>query len=163
MTERLWRAGEGVSGGEHGFDLGDAVRDGGAGSAFLLNGGGADVVAGGERDDVGWLVLLAAEAEHEHGGEVGMVGIAGGGAAENVGGFSAAGHAAAGGVSERDDAVDVREIGETLGLSADTVHMHAKAVFARLGARNRAGAVSVAYDCGLLRTRAMRDERAVAA
>ena len=54
------------------------------------------------------LVGLAAEAEEENSGEVGVVGVADEDAAEEVGGFAVFGHAAAGAVGDRDDAVDVR-------------------------------------------------------
>ena len=53
------------------------------------------------------MVGLAAEAEEKHAGEVGMVGVADEDAAEKVGGFAVFGHAAAGAVGDRDDAVDV--------------------------------------------------------
>ena len=55
------------------------------------------------------------------------------------------------------------EIGRALFLSDDTVHTHAKALFKRLQVGNRAGAVAMAYDVGILRTRAMRVEWARAA
>jgi DNA-binding NarL/FixJ family response regulator len=55
------------------------------------------------------------------------------------------------------------EIGAALFLSRETVHTHAKALFRRLGVNGGSAAVAVAYDFGLLRTRAMRVERARAA
>ena len=54
------------------------------------------------------LVGLAAEAEQKDGGEVGVGGVAGEDAAEEVGGFAVFGHAAAGAVRDGDDAIDIR-------------------------------------------------------
>jgi hypothetical protein len=61
------------------------------------------------------LVSLAAEAEEEDGGEVGMVGVSDKDAAKEVGGFAVLGHAAAGAVSDGDDAVDVGIGAEDIG------------------------------------------------
>jgi DNA-binding NarL/FixJ family response regulator len=55
------------------------------------------------------------------------------------------------------------EIGRALFLSEDTVNTHARGLFRRLQVSSRAAAVAVAYDVGVLRTRAMRVERARAA
>lgn len=55
------------------------------------------------------------------------------------------------------------EIGRALFLSEDTVNTHARGLFRRLQVSSRAAAVAMAYDCGVLRTRAMRVERARAA
>ena len=65
------------------------------------------LVAAGQGDEGLDLVGLAAEAEEEDAGEVGVVGVADEDAAEEVGGFAVFGHAAAGAVSDGDDAVDV--------------------------------------------------------
>lgn len=55
------------------------------------------------------------------------------------------------------------EIGRALFLSEDTVNTHARGLFRRLQVTTRAAAVAVAYDVGVLRTRAARMERARAA
>jgi DNA-binding NarL/FixJ family response regulator len=55
------------------------------------------------------------------------------------------------------------EIGAALFLSRETVHTHAKALYRKLGVNGGSAAVAVAYDFGLLRTRAVRVERAKAA
>jgi len=52
------------------------------------------------------------------------------------------------------------EIARALFLSEDTVHTHVRGLFRKLKVGNRAAAVAVSYDLGILRTRAMRVERA---
>ena len=61
----------------------------------------------GEGDEGFDLIGLAAEAEEEDAGEVGVGGVADEDATEQVGGFAVLGHAAAGAVGDGDDAVDV--------------------------------------------------------
>jgi len=55
------------------------------------------------------------------------------------------------------------EIAAALFLSEDTVHTHAKGLFRKLRVGNRAASVAMAYDVGLLRTRAARIAAAQAA
>ena len=62
------------------------------------------------------LVGLAAEAEEEDAGEVGVGGVADEDAAEKVGGFAVFGHAAAGAVGDGDDAIDIGVGAEDLGV-----------------------------------------------
>lgn len=52
------------------------------------------------------------------------------------------------------------QIGRHLYLSEDTIKTHAKALYLRLGASDRASAVAMAYDFGIFRTRAARVDRA---
>ena len=62
------------------------------------------------------LVGLAAEPDHQHRGEVGMLGIATQRAAQHQQLFAVAGGGAALSVGQRDDAVDVRIVGQRLGV-----------------------------------------------
>ena len=55
------------------------------------------------------LVRLAAEADHQHAGEVGVPRVAAERAAQELHAVAVGVHAAAGAVRQRDDAVDVRE------------------------------------------------------
>ena len=55
------------------------------------------------------------------------------------------------------------EIGRVLYLSEETIKTHTKLMFRKLRVNDRAAAVAVAYDIGLLRTRAARIEQAQAA
>lgn len=54
-------------------------------------------------------------------------------------------------------------IARGLHLSTDTVNTHLRGLFRKLGTSNRAAAVAVAYDTGVLRTRAQRISQARAA
>lgn len=47
-------------------------------------------------------------------------------------------------------------IARSLGLAEDTVNTHLRGLFRKLGVSSRAAAVAVAYDSGVLRTRAQR-------
>ena len=55
------------------------------------------------------------------------------------------------------------EIGRALHLSEDTIKTHAKVLFRKLRVNDRAAAVAVAYDIGILRTRDARIKLAEAA
>jgi DNA-binding NarL/FixJ family response regulator len=48
------------------------------------------------------------------------------------------------------------EIADTLGIAADSVKSHVKRLFTKLQVDDRAATVAVAYDVGILRTRAQR-------
>ncbi len=89
-------------------DGGDSLFDRAGCAAFFLDGAGAQRAGGaGEGYQRLDLVGLAAEAEEEDAGEVGVVGVADEDAAEEVGGLAVFGHAAAGAMGDGDDAVDV--------------------------------------------------------
>src|SRR3546814_9936723 len=64
----------------------------------------------------GDLVHFAAEPDHEDAGEVRMACVAPEGALQRLVAVAAVGHAAAGGVHEGGDTVDVRVVGEDAGL-----------------------------------------------
>ena len=58
------------------------------------------------------LIRLAPQPDHQHAGEIGMPGVAAERAAQHVDRLAGAAHAAAGAVRQRDDAIDVRIVGE---------------------------------------------------
>ena len=95
--------------------LGDPALDALAGAAGLLDGVGAQLVADRQllrADDRADLVGLAAQADHEHGGEVGVAGVAAQGPAQDVHAVAFARHPAAGLVGQRHHAVDVGVVGQ---------------------------------------------------
>ena len=99
------------------FDALDAGTHGGVGAAGLLDGVGVDAVADGDALGLAQpvqLVGLAAETDDQHGREIRMLGVAGDGAAEERDRLALGAGGAAALVGERDDAVDVREVGERL-------------------------------------------------
>ena len=90
------------------IDGGDALLDRDGGAALFLNGAGAQGAGRtGEGDERFDLVGLAAEAEEEDAGEVGVGGVADEDATQEIGGFAVFGHATTGAVGDGDDAVDV--------------------------------------------------------
>ena len=110
---------------QHLLDARDAGLDGLLRAAGVLDGHGAEVVA----LDQAVLVLqardlehLAAEADDERGGEVGMAGVAPLRALQRLVALALAGQPAAGAVHERDDAVDVGILLEDAGAGDGLGH-----------------------------------------
>ena len=110
---------------QHLLDAGDAGLDGFPRAAGVLDGHGAEVVA----LDQAVLVLqardlehLAAEADDQRGGEVGVAGIAPLRALERLVALALGGQPAAGAVHERDDAVDVGILLENAGAGDGLGH-----------------------------------------
>ena len=66
------------------------------------------------------LVGLAAQAHHQHGGEVGVPGVAAERAPQHQQFFAVAGGGAAGAVRERDHAVDIRIVGQRFRMDVAT-------------------------------------------
>ena len=104
-----------VEGGQHGADVLDASRDRLARAAGRLDRQAVERVA---FDDAVFLLHaadlehFAAEPDHQSRANVGIAGIAPLRAHERVEALALGGHAAAGAVHERDDAVDIRIVGE---------------------------------------------------
>ena len=99
-----------VDAGQQVADAGHGLAHGGGGAAALLDRQRVQGVADGQPLDLDQrvdLVHLAAEAEHDHGGEVRVAGVAGDGPAQRVDGVTLGAHAAAVGVGQRDHPVDV--------------------------------------------------------
>lgn len=63
------------------------------------------------------LVGFAAQADDQHGSEVGVDGVPGQGAAQQAQGFTARVHCAAGTVGQGDHTVDIRVVGQHLGVN----------------------------------------------
>ena len=110
---------------QHLLDAGDAGLDGLLGAAGVLDGHGAEVVA----LDQAVLLLeprdlehLAAEADDQRGGQVGMAGIAPLRALQRLVALALGRQAAAGAVHEGDDAVDVGVLLEDAGAGDGLGH-----------------------------------------
>ncbi|MNO95576.1 hypothetical protein D3C76_872210 [compost metagenome] len=101
--------------GQQRLDLLDTGGDGFAGAADTLDGEGAQLGAG--LQALGFqqafdLVGFAAQADDQHGSEIGVYGVPGQGATQQAQGFTAGVHRTAGAVGQRYHAVDVRVIGQ---------------------------------------------------
>jgi hypothetical protein len=116
LPARAGAAGVGL--GQHLLDGADAGLDGLARAAHFLHHHGAQQAALLQAlriHQVRDLVALAAQADDQHAGQVGMARVAGQRAAQQVEVRAGRRHAAAGGLREGGDAVDVRKVLQPLG------------------------------------------------
>ena len=106
--------------GQHGFDQCHAFVNRLARAACVLD------VEGGQlhvflqtflRDQACDLVGLAAQAHHQHGRKVGVLGVAAQGAAQHMQFFAIAGGGASHAVGQRDHAIDVGKVGQGFGAN----------------------------------------------